>query len=299
MVPERCVSVVIVTYQSSACIGACLDSLRSTANEWLADVIVVDNASSDGTAAALRTRYAEATLVENPENFGFGKAVNIGARHARGSLLLILNPDTIVPSDMVRELAVFMRYREEACACGPRIMSPDGVFDRSSRRGFPTPWNTLGYFFGLDRIFPRSRTFGHYHHTGSPMGIEMTTECLSGACMMVRKKSFDEIGGFDEDYFLFGEDIDLCWRLNRTGEEIWYVPAASLVHRKGASMQQASDRAHHEFFRAMRLFFDKRLAPSYSRPLILAVRSGISAAEYLSGRFSRRRQRRSDAESAI
>jgi len=267
------------------------------AKEWLTDCIVVDNASGDGTATEIRSRFPDVTLIENSENVGFGKAVNIGARHAHGSLLLILNPDTIVQPGAIGELALFMRYRVEACACGPKIIGTDGVFEESSRRGFPTPWNALGYFLCLDRLLPRSRVFGSYHRLGFSQDFEAMIECLSGACMMVRKSCFDEVDGFDEDYFLFGEDIDLCWRLHHTGMEIWYVPAALLVHRKGMSMRQTPRSAHHEFYRAMRLFFDKRLKQSYSRLLILATRSGITAAEMLSRRFSSFKDRSDDAES--
>jgi O-antigen biosynthesis protein len=287
---ELCVSVVMVTYQSARHIGPCLDSLLRTAQLLLKDCVVVDNASTDGSAQAVKTNYAWVTLLENSENLGFSRAVNQGIRQSRGEFVLIVNPDTVFEPDAVAELALFLTHRRPAAACGPKIVGPDGTFRRSSRRGFPTPLNSLGYLTGLDRLFPHSRAIGGYQRRGLSEDLEVITDSLSGSCMMVRRECFDGVQGFDEDYFLFGEDIDLCWKLKQAGFEIWYVPSARVMHVKGASMGFAPDRAKHEFYRAMRLFVDKRLTGRYPKSVLWATKLGVTWAEKWSLRFHRSRK---------
>lgn len=285
MNPEPCVSVIIVTYESRAFIDACLASVFQTSREWIAECRVVDNASRDGTVERIRAHSPDVQIFVNPENLGFGRAVNIAARKVMGEFLLILNPDTIVQSGAVAELVQFLRYRPQAGACGPKVISPDGCFRNDSRRGFPTPLNAFGYFSGLDRVFPQSRTFGGYHRRWLSPEREVLTECLSGSCLLIRRSVFEAVGGFDENYFLFGEDIDLCWKIKQAGWETWYVPSAAVVHAKGASMRFVPVTARREFYRSMRLFIDKRLASRYPRWILHTAKMGIRIAEAMSSRY--------------
>jgi GT2 family glycosyltransferase len=271
------VSVVIVTYESRAHILTCLDALLSTAKDIIFDCTVVDNASGDGGVDAVSQAGPWVHVIRNGENLGFGKAVNIGVRAAVGDYVLIMNPDTVVQPGALHEMASFLDHRPQAAACGPQLLSAAGEFQRSSRRGFPTPLNAFAYFSGLDRLFPRWHALNGYQRRDLPAELETRTDCISGACMLVRRQQFLDVGGFDEEYFLFGEDIDLCWKLKEAGWEIWYVPSAIVRHEKGASMRFASRRAHHEFYRAMNVFMDKRLSGRYPRCLLAAARLGVRA----------------------
>lgn len=274
-----CVSVIIVTYESSEHIGRCIASLRETAGEWLRDIMVVDNASSDGSADLAARMAPAVTLLRNEENVGFGRAMNQGARVASGEYLLLLNPDCTVHPQAVAELAHFLDHRATSGACGPLMTDQQGNFQYSSRRGFPTPLNSFAYFSRLDRIFPRSHSLGGYQRRHLDPRFEVETDSLSGACMLVRASVFRDLGGFDEDYFLFGDDIDLCWKIRHAGHEIWYVPSARVAHVKGASMSKHSQVAQREFYRSMHIFIDKRLRERYSGFSLALVRLGVAAAE--------------------
>jgi GT2 family glycosyltransferase len=285
MSARLCVSVIIVTYESKPHVAACLDSLYATARDWLADCQIVDNASRDSTVDFVQRNYGWARVIANAENVGYGRAINQAAATATGDYLLILNPDTVLDPHAVENLALFLDYRPQCAASGPKIVSQSGSFRVSARRGFPTPLNALGYLTGMDRLFPRSRALASYCLRGLSPDLEVAADSLSGACMMIRRRSFVDVGGFDEDYFLFGEDIDLCWKLKHSGSEIWYVPSAKLMHVKGASMKSSRQIAKREFYRSMHLFMDKRLSASYPRPVLWLTRLGVSAAAAVSRRF--------------
>jgi O-antigen biosynthesis protein len=285
MNPKPCVSVIIVTYESRDFIDACLASVSRTCREWIAEYCVVDNASQDGTTERFSARFPGVQLIVNTENIGFGRAVNAAARKCVGEYLLILNPDTIVMPEAVAGLIQFLQYRPQAGACGPKVISPDGRFRNDSRRGFPTPLNAFGYFSGLDRIFPQSRTFGGYHRRWLSPDREVIADCLSGSCLLIRRSLFESAGGFDEDYFLFGEDIDLCWKIKQAGWETWFVPSAVVVHAKGASMRFVPLTARREFYRSMRLFIDKRLTSRYSPIMLSMAKIGIGIAAMISSRY--------------
>ncbi|MBU0509589.1 glycosyltransferase family 2 protein [bacterium] len=287
MTTRRCVSVVTVTYQSRQHIALCLSSIASTAPEWTTDCTVVDNASTDGTAEYVRREFGWVSVIESSQNLGYGRAINLAAKRAAGQYLLILNPDVVLRPQAVAELVRFMDHRPEAAACGQMLLSPAGRFRYESRRGFPTPWNAMGYMLGLGKLLPQSRLFGGYHSRWLSPNLEIATDSLSGSCMMVRRERFEQVGGFDEDYFLFGEDIDLCWKLKRAHHEIWYVPSAIVVHAKGASMLHARKTARREFYRSMRIFINKRLVSIYPRPLIWATRMGIGVAELFNLKYRR------------
>jgi GT2 family glycosyltransferase len=285
MSERACVSALIVTYESRSHIGACLESIERTAASLLAGCHIVDNCSSDGTADMLEAEFPQVDLIRNAENIGFGRAVNQAAARASGDYLLIVNPDTIIRPGTIESLVRFMDYRPGAGACGPKIVDFDGEFQYYCRRGFPTPLNSLAYLTGLDRLFPSSRRLSGYYRRDIPGDIEMITDSLAGCFMLVRREAFAHVGGFDEDYFLFGEDIDLCWKLKEAGFEVWYVPSAVAVHRKGASMSRARDVARREFYRAMKLFMDKRLTPHYSRITLAFAKMGVNLVSLLERRF--------------
>lgn len=272
---RSCVTAVIVTYQSASEIGACLQSLTENATGWIAECRIVDNNSQDGSADAAERSYPGAAVIRNPENLGFSKAVNSGARNTTTEYLLILNPDAVLKSDALSELVHFLDSRKEAAACGPKMLGPNGEFQSVCRRSFPTPWNTLGYYLGLNRIFPRSRRWASYKPETVSPDFESRVDVLSGACMLIRREDFQTVGGFDEDYFLFGEDIDICWKLHQAGRELWYVPAAEVVHAKGASMKHALKRAKREFYHSMLIYIEKRLSHDYASCACFLMKTGV------------------------
>lgn len=280
-----CVSTLIVTFESGPHIGVCLESLQSTAKGWLTGSHIVDNASKDGTAELVEERYPWVRLIRNTENVGFGRAVNQAAKAATGEYLLILNPDTVISPGAVGTLVNFLDHRPVAAACGPKIVDFQGTFQYYCRRGFPTPLNALGYLSGLDRLLPSSHALGGYYRRNIPSDLEIMTDSLAGCFMMVRREAFLKVGGFDEDYFLFGEDIDLCWKLRLAGHEVWYVPSALVEHRKGASMSYARNRARREFYRSMKLFMDKRLTSHYSPVTLAIAKMGVDVVALLERRF--------------
>lgn len=256
MSQRPCVSVVVVTYNSGETIGACLSTLSGNAQGWIESVTVVDNSSADDSCERV-ANVADVRLIKNDSNLGFSRACNIGAAHARGDYLLFLNPDARIESHAVDELVRFMDARKKAGCSGPVILDDKGKPDPACRRGFPTPWNALGRLFFFEKLFPTSRTFSSYTLPWLGFDREAIVDCVSGACLLIRRVDFERLQGFDEDYFLFGEDIDLCKRLSELGRETWFIPAARVIHVGGHSMRQASDRANSEFYRAMRLYMAK------------------------------------------
>lgn len=285
MAARPCVSVITVTYQSRQHIQSCLDNLFHTAKDWIADCIVADNCSNDGSVCNIESRYDRVRVVRNSENLGYGRAINIASNQVKGDYLLILNPDAILHEGAVEGLVSLLDHRPQAAACGPKLLSPSKKFRYESRRGFPTPFNSFAYISGLDRLFPTSKSLGSYQKRWLSPEFEVATDSLSGSCMLLRRSAFEAVGGFDEDYFLFGEDIDLCWRLRHLGHEIWYVPTAVVTHVKGASMTFAPGVARREFYRSMLIYMDKRLAPEHTPAVMWAARLGVKLAAALSGKY--------------
>lgn len=279
MSQRPCVSVVVVTYNSGETIGACLSALSESAQGWLESITVVDNLSEDDSLGHI-AKASAVTLIRNDRNLGFSKACNIGAANARGEYLLFLNPDARVESHAIEELVRFMDAREFAGCSGPVIIDDSGKPNPACRRGFPTPWNALGKLFFLEKLFPTSRTVSSYSLPWLGFDREAIVDCVSGACLMIRRTDFESLQGFDEDYFLFGEDIDLCKRLSELGRETWFIPAARVIHVGGHSMRQDSHRANSEFYRAMRLYMAKhwRSLPPWLNGMI---HFGIGIREWL------------------
>jgi len=223
------VSVVIVTYNSREWIERPLESVAGKG----AEVIVVDHGSTDGTLELIRERFPEARILEQ-ENRGFGGGNNTGMRAATGELFLLLNPDAWFLGDGFQKLVDFAKAHPEAGVVGPRLLHPDGSLQRSVR-GFPTPWRIATEFFFLRKLAPRSRLLNAFH--GGPADHESVFEAewLGGACLLVRREAVDAVGGFDEDFFLFSEEVDWCYRFRQAGWKVLFYPGAEVVHVIGIS----------------------------------------------------------------
>ena len=262
------VSVIIVSYKVRHYIEQCVDSvLRSVPD---AQIIIVDNKSSDGSVEFLTARFPQATVIANSENLGFGKANNMALAQATGRYVLFLNPDTVVAGRTIPGCMDFMDSHPEIGAVGVRMQYGNGCFAPESRRSVPTPSVSFFHMSGLGRLFPRSHVFARYHLTYFDKNQPCRIEVVSGAYMFVRKEALDKTGGFDETFFMYGEDIDLSYRILKAGYENHYLPLP-IVHYKGESTVKTSYRYAKVFYDAMQIFYDKHFR-NYSGLFSLLVR---------------------------
>lgn len=258
------IAIVIVNFRARDLLRACLRSV--TASQGSApDVYVVDNASGEGSVEMLAAEFPAVHVSALSKNVGYGPANNIGIRQALAApvaprYILILNPDTELPADALSQAAGFLDRTPDAGAVGPKLIRPDGTLDKACRRGFPTPAVALYHFLYLDRLFPKSPRFGRYNVTYLDPDVPAEVDSLVGAFMMVRRQALEQAGLFDEAFFMYGEDLDLCYRIRQSGWRIWYQPATAVLHHKGASSSQNSAKANFEFYRAMLLFHRKHFA---------------------------------------
>jgi N-acetylglucosaminyl-diphospho-decaprenol L-rhamnosyltransferase len=233
------VSVVIVNWNSKDYLRKCLVSLQKHPGSLRIEIIVVDGASFDGCAEMLAQEFREVVFIQSPENVGFARANNLGAKHATGRCLLLLNPDTEFVEDAISPLYRDLLENEEAGAIGCRLLNSDLSVQTSCVQAFPTVLNQLLDAEWLRRRSPRSRLWGMrplYDGLSGPV----EAEALSGACILICRDCFEEIGGFTESYFMYGEDMDLCYKLNRRGCKILHDSRVTLIHHGGGSSRQAA-----------------------------------------------------------
>jgi N-acetylglucosaminyl-diphospho-decaprenol L-rhamnosyltransferase len=221
------VSVVVVTYNSLPWIERCLESVRGH------ETIVVDNGSGDGTVKLVRERFPEALVLEQ-ENVGMGGGNNAGMRLASGRYFLLLNADAWVVGDAVERLAAFADSQPDAAVVGPKLLDPDGSLQRSAR-AFPTLWRLTTEYLFLRKLAPRSRTLNSFYEGDFAHDEVRAVDWLFGACLLVRREAADEVGLFDEDFFMFSEETDWCYRFRQAGWEVYFFPGAEVVHVGGAS----------------------------------------------------------------
>ena len=228
--PMADVSAVVVSYNAAPWIERSLESVRGTG----AELIVVDNGSTDGTVEVVREKFPEAKLVEQ-ENRGFGAGNNAGMRVASGRYFLLLNPDAWLTEGALEALVAFADEHPEAAVVGPRLRNPDGSLQRSVR-GYPSPWRLATEYFFLRKLAPGSRALNAFFGAGFDHESVREAEYLYGACLLVRREAVDSIGGFDEDFFLMSEEVDWCFRFRQAGWEVLFYPGAEAYHVVGASL---------------------------------------------------------------
>ena len=262
------VSIIIVSYKVRYYIEQCLNSvLRSVPD---AQILVVDNMSGDDSVDYLSEHFPQAEIIANDWNAGFGKANNMALAKATGRYVLFLNPDTVVAERTIPGCIEYMDAHPETGAVGVRMQYGDGRFALESRRSLPTPSVSFWHMIGLGRMFPRSKVFAKYHLTYLDKMQECPIDVVSGAYMFVRKEALDRIGGFDEAFFMYGEDIDLSYRILKAGYVNRYLPLP-IVHYKGESTIKTSYRYAKVFYDAMLIFFNKHFQ-NYSRIFALLVK---------------------------
>lgn len=268
------ISVIIVSYNVRDLLENCLHSLFSAVEGSSAEIFVVDNSSDDGTVDMVRQRFPSVQLIANDENLGFARANNLALARARGETLLLLNPDTLVQEDTIATMLRFFRENEDVGMAGCKIIKPDGTLEAACRRSFPSPWVSFTKLTGLSSLFPHSRLFARYNLTYLNEDESYEVDAISGSFMMLRRAVYDEIGGLDETYFMYGEDLDWCYRTQQAGWKLYYVHSTKIVHYGGESTKRSSIDATAEFYRAMQVFARKNLglSPVTSGVISLGIR---------------------------
>lgn len=249
-------SIIIVSYNVKYYLMQCLDSLKRATEGIEAEICIVDNHSKDGTAEYLSTSGNGIKLIASNHNNGFAKANNMAIRQTEGEYVLLVNPDTFVGESTIKECLDFMDSHPDAGGLGLQMLNSDGTKAQESRRGKPTPMTSFYKMSGLCARFPQHKHFGRYYMCGMSWNEPGKIEIISGAFMMMRRSALDKVGLLDEDFFMYGEDIDLSYRLLKGGYENWYIPA-KILHYKGESTQKSSFRYVHVFYEAMLIFLRK------------------------------------------
>ncbi|NOZ75931.1 MAG: glycosyltransferase [FCB group bacterium] len=258
------VSVLIVNYNVRDYIIHCIQSVRQSDYSGTVEIIVVDNHSFDDSVAMIRKQFPEITVLANATNRGFGKAVNQAAEKATGDYFLILNPDTVVQENSISRLITYVQTHPEIGMVGPKILNADGTLQPACKRSFPTLSVALPKILGLSSLFPKSRWAGKYNLTYLDENQPHSVDAVSGSCMLVPKTIFHEVGGFDPAFFMFGEDLDLCYRIKTLGKEIHYTPTTQIVHYQGESVKSAPFDSLNAFYTAMIHFSEKHFSRTYS-----------------------------------
>lgn len=258
---ETQLSIVIVNYNVKYFLQQCLYSVRAATQGMETDIYVVDNHSTDQSVEYLHPLFPEVTFIENPENVGFAKANNQAFRICKGEYVLMLNPDTVVGEESLRSLYFFMEEHPKAGALGLKMINGNGIFLAESKRSFPTPWVSFCKLFGLSKLFPNSPKYASYALPYLSADEQHEVDVLCGAFMLMRHEALDKVGLLDEDFFMYGEDIDLSYRFIQGGYKNYYMPER-MLHYKGESTQKSSYRYLQRFYGAMLIFYRKHYARS-------------------------------------
>ena len=288
-------SLIIASYNTCQLLDECLASLMDVEHPpGGMEIIVVDNASSDGSQAMVREKYPQVRLLASEENMGYSAANNMGAAVAQGIYILFLNSDTCLSRQALVQPLQYLQDHPQVGAITVRLIYPNGQRDPDNHRGFPTPWNALCHFSGLSRLFRHQPQFNGYFQSYADFSRTHAVEVIAGSFMMMPRDLIDALGGWDETYFFYGEDIDLCYRIHEAGYEIIYYPHVEVLHYKGASSglrKESADIAQppketrvkvaRESVRAMKIFYRKFYSEKYPRPLTGLVLAGIQVRGWL------------------
>lgn len=268
-------SIIIVNYNVKYFLGQLLQSIEASSVSFEYEIIVVDNNSTDGSVPFVKANFPEVIVLESSDNLGFSGGTNLGARQAKGDHILILNPDTILSEDTLQVCVKYLEDNPGVGALGCRMIDGSGRYLPESKRGLPSPRVALFKILGLSALFPRSEYFNYYymgHLSESEVG---SIDVLTGAFMMVPRHVLEEVDYLDEDYFMYGEDVDISYRIGQAGYDIVYFPDTTILHFKGESTQKESADYISRFYGAMQIFADKHYSSSRGRVLKLSLQLGI------------------------
>lgn len=284
-------SVIIVNYNVKHFLEQCLNSVRKASQHLSSEVWVVDNNSVDQSVEMVREKFPEVRLIANKDNPGFSIANNQAIKQSNGEYVLLLNPDTIVEETTFKKVIDFMDAHPDAGGLGVKMVDGNGKFLPESKRGLPTPAVAFYKIFGLSALFPKSKTFGRYHLGFLDKEETHSIDVLSGAFMLMRKKVLDEVGLLDETFFMYGEDIDLSYRIIKGGYKNYYFPETRIIHYKGESTKKTSVNYVFVFYQAMIIFAKKHFSLRYARffslliNLAIYLRAGLSLTKRLISRI--------------
>ncbi|MBL7074497.1 glycosyltransferase [candidate division KSB1 bacterium] len=276
------VSVIIVSYNVKYFLERAILSLLKALKGLRHEIFVVDNHSTDGSPELIRNRFPALKLIANSENVGFGRANNQALRLCGGDYILLINPDTMVQEDTVSKMMSFFEGHPVAGMVGCKILNPDGGLQLACRRSFPTPMVGFAKIVGLSDLFPKSHLWGRYNLTYLDENQISEVDAISGSFMMIRRQVYEGVGGFDEDFFMYGEDLDWCYRIKKAGWKIYYVPTTAIIHYKGESARASRLDTQRLFYQAMHQFVRKHFRSRYSfaaNGLIsvgIGIRAGLS-----------------------
>ncbi|TDI83934.1 MAG: glycosyltransferase [Caldithrix sp.] len=256
-------SLIIVNYNVKEFLEQCLISVQKALKGISAEILVIDNSSADGSAELLRQEFPDLRLTLNSRNVGFAKASNQGLQIARGKFIALLNPDTLVQEDTFSKMLDFFRDRPKIGMLGCKILNPDGSLQLACRRSFPKPWVAFTKLSGLSYLFPKSKLFGKYNLTYLDPDDSYEVDAISGSFMMIRREVLEDVGDLDESFFMYGEDLDWCFRTREKGWQVVYFPETQIVHFKGESSKRAHFDNLKQFYIAMELFVKKHFKQKY------------------------------------
>ena len=275
-------SIVIVNYNVKAFLQQALESILKATNSIETEIFVVDNHSVDGSIDMLQAQFPQIKLIQNQNNLGFAKANNQAIKQSTGEYVWLLNPDTLVQEDTPQKLIGVMESDKQIGLLGCKILNDDGSLQLACRRSFPTPWVAFTKMLGLANIFPKSKWFGRYNLTHLDPDEAYEVEAISGSCMFIRRAALEEVGSLDESFFMYGEDLDWCFRFGQSGWKVYYTPDTSIIHYKGESSKVALWDTNTHFYRAMDIFARKHFKSSSRFPIHWVLRLGIFARYILS-----------------
>jgi GT2 family glycosyltransferase len=268
-------SVIIVNYNVKYFLEKCLTSVAKAAAELEVEVIVVDNASTDNSLEYLTPKFPSVRFISNKDNTGFGKANNQGLAEASGDYLLFLNPDTILPEHALTKCISFMDEHPEAGACGVRMIDGSGHFLPESKRGFPSLRTAFFKLSGITARFPHSKTFARYYLGHLPENETNVVDVLAGAYLIVRREVLEKTGAFDEAFFMYGEDVDLSYRIQKAGWKNYYYTGTTIIHFKGESTKKGNLDYVHMFYKAMSIFVNKHYGGKGSGWFLFCIQLAI------------------------
>lgn len=279
------ISVVILSYNVKDLLKKAIKSVYKTYKNPL-QLVVVDNASSDGTISMIKKEFPEVNLVISKKNVGFSKGNNLARKKVKGDKVLFLNPDTKVQKNAINKCEQILKNRAELAAITCKVMLPNGQIDYSCHRGLPNVWNTFSYWTKLSKIFHNSKLFSGYEASFLDTDESHFIDCISGTFLMIRRNILDEIGWWDEDYWWNGEDIEMCYSLKQKGYKIWYESSVTTIHYKGASSglwntnkmnvkKETKIKSARSASKAMKIFVEKHWKELGPASIMIIVRLGI------------------------
>lgn len=280
--------IVIVNYNTKELLCDCLRSIYASEGDFTHTVVVVDNSSTDGSAAAARSEFPQITVIESDHNGGYSYANNLGLRRLgfrdrpghepapdAPRYALLLNPDTVLPPEALQRMLTFLERRPDAGIAGPKLVREDGTLDKACRRSFPSPEVSFWRLTGLSLIFPKHRRFGRYNLTYIDPDQTIEVDSVVGAFMMLRGEAISDAGLLDEGFFMYGEDLDWAYRIKQAGWRVWYNADVTVLHYKGAASRKRSNKSILAFYDAMRRFHAKHYEAETPTPINWLIELGV------------------------